>query len=431
MEINKDLIKYVESNIVPQYINNNYGGHGWEHIQDVINRSFELMGKFNLDVNLNMVYVIAVYHDIGYRQDPDNHEQVSSEMFLQDKNIHKFFSEEEIKIIAEAIVDHRASLEYEARSTYGKLVSSADRAIDVDNMLKRSIAFQSEKHKAENPSIQDIIEYSYKKLSSKYGNGGYAKMYFPDDKYQEYLNKMNKLFSDKNEFVKSEMDIISRSPELLQKLCVNLELKKYIEENIFPEYSKNEPAHALCHIQYVIDRSFELVVQNDLDVNLDMVYTIASYHDIGHHIDSKTHEIISADIMSKDENLKKFFTDEERQIIKEAIEDHRASSKEEPRSIYGRIVSSADRNNTVEACLRRTYTYGKKLDPNATDEDLFLRAYDVLTKKFGENGYAKFYFKDSLYEQFLKELRELLSNKDNYIETQREYIKQLKRENKI
>lgn len=212
---------------------------------------------------------------------------------------------------------------------------------------------------------------------------------------------------------------------------VRQDLKDYIAEHIFPEYDKNEPAHSINHIKYVIDRSFELVKENKLDVNLDMVYTIASYHDIGHHIDSKTHEIISADIMSKDENLKKFFTDEERQTIKEAIEDHRASSKEEPRSIYGRIVSSADRNNTVEACLRRTYTYGKKLDPNATDEDLFLRAHDVLTKKFGENGYAKFYFKDSLYEQFLKELRELLSNKDNYIETQREYIKQLKRENKI
>ena len=431
MEINKDLIKYVESNIMPQYINNNYGGHGWEHIQDVINRSFELMKKFNLDINPNMVYVIAVYHDLGYKQDPDNHEQVSSEMFLQDKKIHKFFNEEEIKTIAEAIVDHRASLEYEARSTYGKLVSSADRAIDVDNMLKRSIAFQSEKHKAENPSVQDIIDYSYKKLSSKYGSGGYAKMYFPDDKYQEYLDKMNKLFSDKSEFVKAEMDIISRSPELLQKIYVNSELKKYIEENIFPEYSKNEPAHALGHIQYVIDRSFELVAQNDLDVNLDMVYTIAAYHDIGHHIDSKNHEIISADIMSKDENLKQFFTDEELIVIKDAIEDHRASSKEDPRSIYGKIVSSADRNNTVEACLRRTYTYGKKLDPNATDEELFLRAYDVLTKKFGEGGYAKFYFKDRVYEEFLKELRELLSNKDNYIETQRKYIKQLKRENKI
>ena len=212
---------------------------------------------------------------------------------------------------------------------------------------------------------------------------------------------------------------------------INEELKKYIEEYIFPEYDKNEPAHSISHIKYVIERSFELVKENELDVNLDMVYTIAAYHDIGHHIDSKTHEKVSADIMYKDENLKTFFTDEERQTIKDAIEDHRASAKEEPRSIYGRIVSSADRNNTVEACLRRTYTYGKKLDPSATDDELFLRAYDVLTKKFGEDGYAKFYFRDTIYEAFLKELRELLKNKENYIETQRQCIKKLKKENKI
>lgn len=212
---------------------------------------------------------------------------------------------------------------------------------------------------------------------------------------------------------------------------LNKELKKYIEENIFPEYDKNEPAHSIKHIKYVIDRSFELVKGNELEVDLNIVYTIAAYHDIGHHIDSKTHEIISADIMFKDENLKKFFTEEERQIIKEAIEDHRASSKQDPRSIYGKIVSSADRNDTVKACLKRSYTYGKKLDPAATDEELFSRAHDVLTKKFGENGYAKFYFKDPLYEKFLKEIRELLSNKDNYIKTQREYINQLKKENKI
>jgi len=216
-----------------------------------------------------------------------------------------------------------------------------------------------------------------------------------------------------------------------KKMQINDELKKYIEEHIFPEYDKNETAHGIGHIKYVIGRSFELVAENDLDVNPNIVYTVASYHDIGHHIDSKTHEIISADMMFKDENLKRFFSNEERQTIKEAIEDHRASAKDDPRSIYGRIVSSADRNNTVEACLRRTYTYGKKLDPNATDEELFLRAYDVLTKKFGENGYAKFYFKDSVYEKFLQDLRELLSNKDNYIETQRQYIKKLKKERKL
>ena len=212
---------------------------------------------------------------------------------------------------------------------------------------------------------------------------------------------------------------------------INDKLKKYIEENIFPKYSENEPAHALGHIQYVIDRSFELINENKLDVNSNMVYVIAAYHDIGHHIDSKTHEIISADIMFKDDNLKQFFTEEQRVIIKEAIEDHRASSKDDPRTIYGRIVSSADRNNTVEDCLRRTYTYGKKLDPNATDEDLFLRAYDVLVKKFGNNGYAKFYFKDSSYEQFLIDIRKLLSNKENYLKTQKEYIEKLKKNEKL
>ena len=212
---------------------------------------------------------------------------------------------------------------------------------------------------------------------------------------------------------------------------INKELKAYIEEDVFPEYDKNESGHGINHIKDVIKRSFELVEENQLDVNMDMVYVIAAYHDIGHYIDSKTHEIISADMMSKDKKLSKFFTKEELQIIKEAIEDHRASAKENPRSIYGRIVSSADRNNKVEDCLRRTYTYGKKLNPEATDEELFLRAYDVLTEKFGENGYAKFYFKDSKYEKFLKELRDLLKNKDKYISTQREYIEKLKKEKKL
>ena len=212
---------------------------------------------------------------------------------------------------------------------------------------------------------------------------------------------------------------------------VNENLKKYIENNVLPEYDKNEIGHGIEHIKYVINRSFELVEENDLDVNYDMVYTIAAYHDIGHHIDSKNHEKVSADMMFKDKNLEKYFSNEELVVIKEAIEDHRASSKKDPRSIYGKIVSSADRNNTIEDCLRRTYTYGKKLNPNATDEELFFRAYDVLVDKFGEERYAKFYFKDRQYEQFLKDLRKLLEDKDKYIKTQEEYIKKLKEEKKI
>ena len=214
-------------------------------------------------------------------------------------------------------------------------------------------------------------------------------------------------------------------------MMVNNELQKYITDNIFPEYNKNEKGHGIEHIKRVIERSFELVLENNLDVNPDMVYTIAAYHDIGHHIDAKNHEVISADIMYNDKNLSNFFNDDERLIIKEAIEDHRSSAKEEPRSIYGKIVSSADRNNTVEECLRRTYAYGKKHYPDYSEDELFLRAYNVLSDKYGEGGYAKFYFKDTEYENFLKELRSLLSNKEKFINTQREFINELKKEKKI
>ena len=59
----------------------------------------------------------------------------------------------------------------------------------------------------------------------------------------------------------------------------NKELQKYIENKIFPEYAKNDAGHNLEHIKYVINRSlqFASTIKN---VNYDMVYTIAAYHDI-------------------------------------------------------------------------------------------------------------------------------------------------------
>ncbi len=206
---------------------------------------------------------------------------------------------------------------------------------------------------------------------------------------------------------------------------INDELKKYIEENVFPEYQKNDLGHNIEHIKYVINRSFKFA-DTVPNINYDIVYAIAAYHDIGHYIDPKKHEILSGEIMYKDDNLKKFFSDKELMIIKEAIEDHRASADHQPRSIYGKIVSTADRNTTVESCLKSTYTYEKKLYPKESDAQLFDRAFNYLNLKFGENGYAKFFFKDEKYEQFLEDIRILLSDKNNYIEIQRKYINKLK-----
>lgn len=211
--INKELKQYMESNILPQY-DDNIGGHGKEHIETVIQRSFEIIEEFDLNVNKDMVYTIAAFHDIGYKENPDKHEEESSKRFEEDENMRRFFTEEQIKIISEAITDHRASLEYEARSDYGKIVSSADRETSVEHMLTRSLLFQSDKLASQKPTIEQVIEASYKKLSSKYGKGGYAKMYYPDKKYTEYLEMMQFLLENKEKFVQAEM-------KLAKKLGIN------------------------------------------------------------------------------------------------------------------------------------------------------------------------------------------------------------------
>lgn len=206
--VNNEIRKYIEEEILTKYEINNIGGHGIEHIESVIARSFELNEKFNLNLDENMIYVIAAFHDIGYKVDADNHEKVSSEMFLEDETIKNFFDQTQISIMAEAIVDHRASLEYEARSIYGKLVSSADREVVPTNILKRSILFQAGKHKGENPTLKEVIEYSYQKLSKKYGKGGYAKMYFEDDKYINFLQVVQEIIEDKELFIEKELEVM-------------------------------------------------------------------------------------------------------------------------------------------------------------------------------------------------------------------------------
>lgn len=196
---------------------------------------------------------------------------------------------------------------------------------------------------------------------------------------------------------------------------VNEELKKYINKNIFPEYEKNESAHDINHIKYVIDRSMKFAEEVP-EINIDMAYTIAAYHDIGHHIDAKNHEKVSAEILEHDKGLKKFFEDDQIKIMKEAVEDHRASSDHEPRTIYGKIVSSADRNTDIESSIKRTYSYTKKHNPNLTLDELIEKSRQHLIEKFGIGGYAtsKMYFKDEEYEKYLRDLTELTSNKGEF-----------------
>lgn len=196
---------------------------------------------------------------------------------------------------------------------------------------------------------------------------------------------------------------------------LNKDLQKYIENNIFPSYEKNDLGHNLDHIKYVIKRSFKFADMID-DINYDMVFTIAAYHDIGHYIDAKNHEKISAEMLLKDKSLKKFFNEEEIKIMSEAVYDHRASMDGEPRSIYGKIVSSADRNTLVEVPLKRTYAYRIVNSPNETLDEIIEESRQHIINKFGKKGYAteKMYFEDLDYKKFLEDISVLAENEEEF-----------------
>ena len=195
---------------------------------------------------------------------------------------------------------------------------------------------------------------------------------------------------------------------------VNKDLIKYIEDNIFPEYEKNDKGHGILHILEVIRRSFELKKSMNLDLNDDIIFTIASCHDNGKYIDHNTHEKIAAKRFYENADFKKFFNDEKRLIIKEAIEDHRSSFEDTPRSDYGKLISSADRNSTIDIVFIRSFFVGQSRNPDMIVEDFLDSTLHRLRKRYSEEDSENMFYEDDIYANFLADMRNLLKKETKF-----------------
>ncbi len=202
---------------------------------------------------------------------------------------------------------------------------------------------------------------------------------------------------------------------------VNPKVRRYIGNEILPKYHQLK-GHTDSHISDVIYRSLKIAKSLE-GVNLDMVYVIAAYHDLGRLVDNETHHLESAKMLRADEPLKDFFTDEEIKIMAEAVEDHRASLKRDPRSLYGKIVSSADRSCDIAEILVRAYDYNKTLHPDFTEEETIENIRLVLRGKYipGAYGDKKMYFRTPEYDDFLKKVDEITSTPDGFYKIQTEF----------
>lgn len=207
------------------------------------------------------------------------------------------------------------------------------------------------------------------------------------------------------------------------------DLRKYVAESILPRYDNYDKAHSRGHIRGVMLRSMELygdlasgkMSWEDTEgkmpsevqtLNPAMIFTIAAYHDIGVCEGREFHHIVSGKMLMEDEQLRTWFSPEQMEQMKIAVEDHRASNNSWPRTIYGRIVSEADKEIDIDTIISRTILYGLANHPELSPEEHKQRSYDHLLNKYGDAGYLRLQFKESKNARNLEELRSLIRNKD-------------------
>lgn len=187
---------------------------------------------------------------------------------------------------------------------------------------------------------------------------------------------------------------------------VNPTIITYIEQEIIPRYEHFDTAHQRNHAEEVIERSLALAKHYDVDE--DMVYTIAAYHDTGLCDGRDTHHLVSGRIIREDKKLRDWFTEDQIETMAQAAEDHRASSGHEPRSIYGKIVAEADRLISPEKVIRRTIQFTQDHFPDYDKEQQFQRFREHLMEKYSDTGYLKLWLPESENAPRLEELRKII-----------------------
>ena len=186
-------------------------------------------------------------------------------------------------------------------------------------------------------------------------------------------------------------------------------LREYIEERIIPMYDGFDAGHGREHVNAVVTEALRLA--GFYDVNEDMVYAAAAYHDTGLCVDRKTHHLESGRIIREDRELDRWFTRDQIEVIAQAAEDHRASSDHEPRTIYGKIIAEADRQIIPESIILRTVQYGFKHYPELDKEGHWRRTCEHMAEKYDEGGYLKLWIPESRNADGLAALRAIIHDK--------------------
>ena len=186
-----ELQAYVEAEILPRYDAFDKA-HQRPHVERVIRDALALAAFYPVD--RGMIYAAAAFHDTGLCEDRATHHLVSGRIIRADAALPRWFSPEQIETIAQAAEDHRASLDHEPRSVYGRIIAEADRQIEPETIVRRTVQFGF----AHYPELgrEEHWQRTLDHLHEKYAEGGYLKLWIPESPNAARLAELRRLIAD-------------------------------------------------------------------------------------------------------------------------------------------------------------------------------------------------------------------------------------------
>lgn len=206
--LSAELINHIESEILPRYEAFDKA-HDRRHAFTVMSHSLQLT-KF-YDVDIAMVYTIAAYHDLGLSEGRATHHTASARIVREDERLRQFFTQEQIDTIADAVEDHRASNTREPRTIYGKIIAEADRIIDADTIMTRTVQYGLSHY----PTLtkEEHIERALTHIHEKYGRGGYLKLWISESPNAARLEEFRSMIDNAGRLKKHLEEIWDREQQ--------------------------------------------------------------------------------------------------------------------------------------------------------------------------------------------------------------------------
>ena len=191
-----EITTFLEHEIVPRYDNFD-AGHGRDHAQHVMAQALTLAQHYP-EVDTCILLTAAAYHDLGLINGRERHHIDSAAIVRADERLRRWFNDDEINTIADAAEDHRASSNHEPRTIYGRIVAEADRIIDSETIVRRTLQYGL----SHEPGLD--MEGQYKRLKEhmqeKYAQGGYLRLWIPYGDNARRLTEFRAILADEQQF---------------------------------------------------------------------------------------------------------------------------------------------------------------------------------------------------------------------------------------